>query len=132
MARLNSKIFVLIAATIAAMTANHAASAGRAQQAQATDYTLDNAMGGVALYPGDAYRSFVDSKYIVPSLEELERRVSQLLPSTNLHWEPYKREPSGKPILFSKGQYDRFAKFCRDHKIELIVLPSQPSNPKTR
>jgi hypothetical protein len=131
MARLNSKIFVLIAATIAAMTANHAASAGRAQQAQATDYMLDNAMGEIALYPGDAYRSFVDSKYIVPSLEDLEQRVSRLPGNTRLHWQPYKREPSGKPILFSKGQYDRFAKFCRDHKIELIVLPSQPSNRKT-
>jgi len=132
MARLNSKIFVIAAAIIAAVTADHAASAGRAQQAQATDYTLDNAMGEIALYPGDAYWSFVDSKYIVPSLEDLERRVGQLRPGTRLHWEPYKRDPSGKPILFSKGQYDRFAKFCRDHKIELIVLPSQPSNRKSR
>jgi hypothetical protein len=132
MARLNSKIFVLIAASIVVMTANHAASAGRAQQVQATDYMLDNAMGEIALYPGEAYRSFVDSKYIVPSLEELEQRVSQLPRGTRLHWEPYKRDPSGKPILFSKSQYDRFAKFCRDHKIELIVLPSQPNNRKTR
>ena len=125
MARLNSKIFVLIAATIAVMTANQAANDGRAQQAQATDYTLDNPMGEIALYPGDAYRSFVDSKYIVASLEDLEQRVSQLPPGTRLHWEPYKRDPAGKPILFSKGQYQRFAKFCRDHKIELIVLPSR-------
>jgi hypothetical protein len=131
MARLNSKIFVLVAAIIAVMTANRAVTAGKAQQAQATEYTLDNAMGEIALYPGDTYRSFVDSKYIVPSLEDLERRVSQLLPGTRLHWEPYKRDPSGKPILFSKGQYDRFAKFCRDHKIELIVLPNQPSHRKT-
>ena len=61
MARLNSKIFVLVAAIIAVMTANHAASAGRAQQAQATDYTLDNAMGEIALYPGDAHLSFVEA-----------------------------------------------------------------------
>jgi hypothetical protein len=132
MATRNTKIFVLVAAIVAVMIANHAATAGWSQQAQATDYTLDNAMGEIALYPGDAYRSFVESKYIVPSLEDLERRVNQLLQGTRLHWEPYKRDPSGKPILFSKGQYHRFAKFCRDHKIELIVLPSQPSNRKTR
>jgi hypothetical protein len=89
-------------------------------------------MGEIPLYPDDAYRSFVDSKYIVPSLEDLERRARQLLPGRRLHWDSYKRDPSGKPILFSKGQYDRFAKFCRDHNIELIALPSQPSNRKTR
>jgi hypothetical protein len=94
------------------------------RQAHATEYTLDDSSSGVALYLGAAYRSFVDLKYKVPSLEDLERRVSQLPPGTRLHWEPYKREPSGKPILFSKGRYDRFEKFCRDHKIELIVLPS--------
>ena len=132
MASLNSKIFVLVAVIIAVMTANHAATAGRAQQAQATDYTLDNGAGEIALYPGDAYRSFVDAKYIVPSLEDLERRVGRLLPGARLHWEPYKRDSSGKPILFSNGQYERFAKFCRDHQIELIVLPSQRSNRKTR
>jgi hypothetical protein len=43
---------------------------------------------------------------------------------------PYKRDPSGKPILFLAGQYERFAGFCRDHKIELIVWPSEPSNQK--
>lgn len=54
MARLNDKIFVLIAATVGVVTAKHAANAGRAQQAQATDYMIDNAMGEIALYPGDA------------------------------------------------------------------------------
>ena len=132
MARRNSKIFVLVAAIVAVMTANHAATAGRAQQAQATDYMLDNGAGEIALYPGDVYRSFVDAKYIVPSLEDLERRVGRLLPGARLHWEPYKRDSSGKPILFSNGQYERFAKFCRDHQIELIVLPSRPSNRTTR
>jgi hypothetical protein len=128
----NRKILVSVAAIIAVMAANHAASAEKAQQVHAINYMLDDGIGGIALYPGDGYRSFVDLKYRVPSLEDLERRVSQLPPGTRLHWEPYKREPSGKPILFSKGQYDPFEKFCRDHKIELIVLPSQPSNRKTR
>jgi hypothetical protein len=123
---------VLVAAIIAVLAANHTASAEKAQQVHAIDYMLDDTIGGIALYPGDGYRSFVDLKYRVPSLKDLERRVSQLPPGTRLHWEPYKREPSGKPILFSQGQYDRFEKFCRDHKIELTVLPNQPSNPKPR
>lgn len=92
---------------------------------------LDDALGKIALYPGLGYRSYVARKYEVASLEELERRVGQLPPGTKLHWTPYKREPSGKPILFSEGQYDHFAKFCRDHKIELLISPTHPSDGKT-
>jgi hypothetical protein len=131
MARLDSNRFLLVAAMMAVVAASHAASAEKTPQAHAIDYMLDDALGKIAIYPGLAYRSLVDPKDIVPSLEDLERRVSQLPPGTRLHWTPYKRDPSGKPILFSNGQYDRFAKFCRDHKIELIVLPSPPSNRKT-
>jgi hypothetical protein len=133
MPRLKNKIFVFVAAmiAIAVPATSHAARAGRAQQAQAIDYMLDDALGKMALYPAPGYRSYVPSKYMVPSLEELERRVRQLPPGTKLHWTPYKRDPSGKPILFSNGQYDHFAKFCRDHKIELIISPSRPRNGKT-
>jgi hypothetical protein len=131
MARVDSKIFLLVAVVMAVVAASHAASAQKKQQTHAIDYILDNSLGTIALYPGLGYRSYVDPKDIVPSLEDLERRVSNLPPGARLYWTPYKRDPSGEPILFSKGQYDRFARFCRDHKIELIVLPSQPSNPKT-
>jgi hypothetical protein len=131
MPRLKNKIFILVAAMIAVPATSHAARAGRAQQAQAIDYMLDESFGKIALYPAPGYRSYVPSKYMVPSLEELERRVGQLPPGTKLHWTPYKRDPSGEPILFSNGQYDHFAKFCRDHKIELIISPSRPRNGKT-
>jgi hypothetical protein len=120
------------ASSTAVMTSDHAASAEEAQQGHATEYILDDGIGGVALYPGVAYRSFVDVKYRVQSLEDLEGRVNQLPPGTRLHWAPYKRDASSKPILFSKSQYDRFAKFCHDHKIEIIVLPSQPGNHNSR
>lgn len=130
MLRLKNKIS-LLAALIAVLGASHAVGAGRAQQSQATDYMLDDALGKIALYPGLGYRSYVARKYEVASLEELERRVGQLPPGTKLHWTPYKREPSGKPILFSEGQYDHFAKFCRDHKIELLISPTHPSDGKT-
>ena len=49
--------------------------------------------------------------------------MSRFPAGTKLHWTPYKRDPSGKPILFSEGQYDRFVKFCRDHQIVLILPP---------
>lgn len=130
MPRLKNKVFVLAAAMIVVLTARPVVRAGRAQ-GQANDYMLDDALAKIALYPGLGYRSYVASKYEVPSLEELERRVGQLPPGTKLHWTPYKRERSGKPILFSEGQYDHFAKFCRDHKIELLISPSHPSNGKT-
>jgi len=131
MARVESKIFLLLAAVMAVVAASHAASAEKKQQTHAIDYMLDDSLGSIALYPGLGYRSFVDPKDEVPSLEDLERRVSRLPPSERLRFAPSKRDPSGKPVLFSKGQYDRFARYCRDHKIELVVLPSQPSNPKT-
>jgi hypothetical protein len=131
MARVDSKILLLVAAVMAVLAASHAACAEKKQQSHAIDYMLDDSVGTIALYPGLGCRSYVDPKDVVPSLEDLERRVSQLPPGARLHWAPYKRDPSGKPILFSEGQYNRFARFCRDHKIELIVLPSQPSNTKT-
>jgi hypothetical protein len=132
MKRPNSRLFVLVAAMFAVSIASHTLKAVRAQQAQATDnYVLDNPLGKIALYPGLGCRSYIEPKYMVSSLEELERRVGQLPARTKLHWDPYKRDPSGKPILFSDGQYERFAKFCRDHKIELLISPSHPSNGKT-
>ena len=130
MPRPKNKVFVLAAVIIAVQAAIPTVRTGRAQ-AQANDYTLDDAIGRIALYPGLSYRSYVASKYEVPSLEELERRVGQLPPGTKLHWAPYKRERSGKPILFSEGQYDHFAKFCRDHKIELLIAHTHASNGKT-
>ena len=130
MPRLKNKVLVLAAAVITVLAASPSVRAGGAQ-VHANDYRLDDALGKIALYPGLLYRSYVDSKSEVPSLEELERRVGQLPPGTKLHWTPYKREQSGKPILFSKGQYDHFAKFCRNHKIELLISPTHPSKGKT-
>ena len=80
---------------------------------------LDDSVSGIALYPGGGYRSYVAPEYVVRSLEELERRVGQLPPGIKLHWTPRRRDASGRPILFSNGQYEQFAKFCRDHKIQL-------------
>ena len=53
MPRLKNKIFVFVAAmiAIAVPATSCAARAGTAQQAQAIDYMLDDALGKIALYP---------------------------------------------------------------------------------
>jgi hypothetical protein len=97
---------------------------------QAVEYTLDGGPGQIALYQADGYLSFVPPEFVVQSLEELERRVGQLPAGSRLHWQPCKRDPSGKPTLFSDGQYELFEKFCRDRKIELLISRS-PCNGKS-
>ena len=95
--------------------------AGAAPKPATVDYMLEDTSGKFALYAGPAYRCFVLPKDTVSSLEDLERRVSRLPQGTKVYWMPYLREPSGTPILFSKGQFAQFEKFCREHRIELIV-----------
>jgi len=122
MTRVSNRSFA--AAMIVLLTAYLAGSA-QTRDTRAVDYRLDDSPGVIALYPGSGYRSYVAPKYDVLSLEELERRASQLPPGTKLRWIPSKRDPSGKPVLFSSGQYEHFAKFCVDHKIELIIGPTR-------
>ena len=129
MARLSNTILP-VAAAMMVLTANHAAGAQTPQERD-VDYFLDDSPSVIALYPGAGYRSYVAPKYDVPSLEELERRVSQLPQGTKLLWTPSRRDHSGKPILFSNGQYDRFAKFCRHHKIELIISPTRAGDSRS-
>jgi hypothetical protein len=131
MPRRKSRIFVLVVVMIAVPLASQTAKGGGALRAHAVAYRLDDSLGSIALYPGLGYRSYVALGYMVPSLDELERRVGQLPPDTKLHWDPYKRDPSGKPILFSDGQYDHFAKVCRDREIELLVSAGESSNRKS-
>jgi len=90
---------------------------------QSVDYTLDGGTREIALYRADGYLSYVPPQFEVQSLEELERRVGQLPPGAKLHWDSYKRDLSGKPILFSDGQFGHFEKFCQDHRIELRISP---------
>src|SRR5579863_4336835 len=87
------------------------AAAGKAQ----TDYRLDDGIGGVALYPGAGYRSFVEAKFLVSSLQDLESRISQVPRGATLHWLPHAWENIGiDPVLFAKGEYEQFRRFCSD------------------
>lgn len=95
---------------------------------QAVNYTLDGGPGEIALYQADGYLSYIPPKFVMQSLEELERRVVQLPLGAKLHWQPCERDSSGKPVLFSGGQYDLFEKFCQDHKVELLISFGQPCN----
>ena len=87
----------------------------------AIDYVLDQTQSELALYPGPGYRSFVRDTDMVRSFEDLKRRVSRLPKGTSLHWKPYRREPSGTPILFGKGQFEEFERLCKKRGIQLVV-----------
>jgi len=77
-------VVALTGALFGQMTASRAV-AGKAQ----ADYTLDDGIGAVALYPGLGYRSFVPAKFLVSSLHDLESQISQLPRGTTLHWLPH-------------------------------------------
>ncbi|HKN70645.1 MAG TPA: hypothetical protein VJX30_06430 [Terriglobales bacterium] len=114
-----SSAFVVLALT-GALFGQMTASRAVARKAQ-TDYTLDDGIGAVALYPGEGYRSYVQAKFLVSSLHDLESRISQLPRGTTLHWLPHKLGTSGNPILFASGEYEQFVRFCSDHEIQLLI-----------
>jgi hypothetical protein len=109
---------VLGTSVLVGQTAASPALAGKAQ----TDYRLDDGIGGVALYPGAGYRSFVEANFLVSSLHDLESHVSQLPRGTKLHWSPHAWDKFGNdPFLFASGQYERFRRFCSDRGIQILI-----------
>ena len=117
-----SSAFAVLAAVLGTgvlvgQTAASPALAGKSQ----TDYTLDDGIGGVALYPGTGYRSFVEAKFLVSSLNDVESRISQLPRGATLHWLPHHSGSLGNPILFARGQYEQFARFCSDHGVQILI-----------
>ena len=86
-----------------------------------TEYRLDDGIGAVAFYPGADYRSFVEARFMVSSLDELESQISQLQRGAALHWLPHRWDNSGNPILFASGQYEQFVRFCSDHGIQILI-----------
>jgi hypothetical protein len=87
-----------------------------------TDYFLDDSVSGFALYPGPGYRSYVDARFMIKSLNDLEDRLSKLPMGTRLSWSPYRTDSSGAPVLFKEGQFAEFRKFCVEHGIKLNVI----------
>lgn len=85
------------------------------------DYRLDDGSGAVALYPGAGYRSYVEAKFLVWSLHDLEFQMSQIPHGAALHWLPRRWDMNGNPLLFANGQYEQFVRFCGDHGIQLLV-----------
>jgi len=86
-----------------------------------TDYRLDDGIGALALYPGTGYRSFVEAKFLVSSLNDVESRISELPRGATLHWLPHRMDNDGNPILFARGQYEQFARFCSDHGVQILI-----------
>lgn len=99
------------------------APAAEAPPAETTAYILDDSLGvSFALYPAPGYRSFVAKELAVSSRADLESRARLLPAGTRIYWSPYKRDPAGRPLLFSSADdAARFEKFCRDRQIDLIV-----------
>jgi hypothetical protein len=109
-------VLALTGALFGQMRASRAV-AGKAQ----TDYTLDDGIGGVALYPREGYCSFIAAKFLGWSMHDLESQISQHPRGTMLHWLPHKSDASANPILFANGQYEQFVRFCSDHGIQLLI-----------
>jgi hypothetical protein len=108
---------VLGLGVLVGQTARSPTAAGKAP----TDYRLDDGIGALALYPGTGYRSFVEAKFLVSSLNDVESRISQLPRGATLHWLPRRMDSYGNPILFERGQYEQFARFCSDHGVQILI-----------
>jgi hypothetical protein len=117
-----SSIFVVLITALGACSSacQTVPSPGVSARAQ-TEYTLDDGIGAVAVYPGAGYRSFVPEKFLVSSLAELESQLRQAPRGTTLRWLPHHRDNSGNPILFASGQYEQFLQFCQDHEIKILI-----------
>lgn len=94
------------------------------------EYLLDEAPHAVAFYPGAAYRSNVDPKYAVKSIDVLEVRLALLPPHTVIHWKPAHRTKTGTPLLFGSAAPARELKrFCTQHHLDLDMLPHPDETP---
>jgi hypothetical protein len=109
-------VLALTGALFGQITASRAV-AGKAP----TDYRLDDGIGALALYPGTGYRSFVEAKFLVSSLNDVESRIGELPRGATLHWLPHRMDNYGNPILFAQGQYEQFARFCSDHGVQILI-----------
>jgi hypothetical protein len=114
--RLPSIFAVLILAL-----STHALARQTASSPPQNEYTLDDGIGAVAVYPGGGYRSFVPEQFLVSSLNELESQLRQAPRGTTLRWLPHRSDASGNPILFASGQYEQFVQFCKDHEIKILI-----------
>ena len=124
-----SSAFAILAVVLGTCFLVGQKSASPAVARTQTDYRLDDGIGGVALYPGAGYRSFVEAKFLVSSLEDLESRISQVPRGTTLHWLPHAWENVGiDPVLFAKGQYEQFRRFCSDRGIQILIERTYPSH----
>jgi hypothetical protein len=95
------------------------------------DYLLDD-VGGTeyALYPGHAYRSAVDPKDSVASLQDLEAHALALPTGANILWNPARRDGAGKPMLFgTKENTEQFQAFCQAHHIQFDIAPPPLQKP---
>ncbi len=54
----------------------------------------------------------------------LEKFIALLPAGTTLRWSPGCERFGGEPLLSSPDEMARFQAFCRDHKINFVLVPS--------
>jgi hypothetical protein len=58
------------------------------------------------------------------TVSALEKFIAALPAGTKLTWNPGCERFGGEPLLSSEKEMAAFRAFCRDHKIDFVVVPS--------
>ena len=58
------------------------------------------------------------------TVESLENFLATLPPGTTLRWSPGCVRVGGEPLLSSESEVEAFQAFCREHRIDFVLVPS--------
>ena len=106
---------------VAALMIASAVSAAAAPKPEPVTYELR------LVYIFDAPRTefiFVIGNSGFRTVAALEALIATLPADSTLRWNPGCERLGGEPLLSSERDMARFVAFCRDHRIELILVPS--------
>jgi hypothetical protein len=58
------------------------------------------------------------------TVESLESFLATRPPGTTLRWSPGCVRVGGEPLLSSESEMEAFQAFCREHRIDFVLVPS--------
>jgi len=58
------------------------------------------------------------------TVESLENFLATLPPGTTLRWSPGCVRVEGEPLLSAESEMEAFQTFCREHRIDFVLVPS--------
>lgn len=58
------------------------------------------------------------------TVDSLKKHIADLPAGSSITWAPGCCRMGGEPLLSSKETMDAFKKFCDDHKVKLVIIPS--------